>query len=302
MERNDESLSTRDLASPNEPVASADDRAPSRSDTGATTQPIAQGSAPEEAPVQAVDQTQAPEAQAAAAPAPGAVAATDRAESDGGRSPLDAQGTRAPADAYGSPAPADTDLRSAASDTDIGSAPADTDLGSAAADAYGSPAAADADMTSAPSEIGRAPAPADAQGTATQPATDSPPGAQPATESPPGTQAATGSTPAATPSAASTPSADAQVTSNEPLLAADSSAAFQRSWEEVQTRFVDDPQGAVEDADRLVANVMQQLAEGFAQEREGLEAQWGRGEDISTEDLRVAMQRYRSFFQRLLST
>jgi hypothetical protein len=86
-----------------------------------------------------------------------------------------------------------------------------------------------------------------------------------------------------------------------PLLSAEASSSFQRRWEEVQTRFVDEPRGAVEEADGLVANLMQQLAEGFAQERERLEAQWDRGEDISTEDLRVALQRYRSFFQRLLS-
>src|SRR4051812_34831380 len=85
-----------------------------------------------------------------------------------------------------------------------------------------------------------------------------------------------------------------------PLLA--DSEGFQSRWEEIQVRFVDEPRGAVEDADALVATVMQRLAEGFAQEREHLEAQWGRGEDISTEDLRVALQRYRSFFQRLLST
>jgi hypothetical protein len=85
-----------------------------------------------------------------------------------------------------------------------------------------------------------------------------------------------------------------------PLLA--DSEGFQRQWEEIQTRFVDEPRGAVEDADGLVASVMQRLAESFAQERERLEAQWGRGEDISTEDLRVALQRYRSFFRRLLST
>jgi hypothetical protein len=85
-----------------------------------------------------------------------------------------------------------------------------------------------------------------------------------------------------------------------PLLA--DSESFQSRWEEIQVRFVDEPRGAVEDADALVATVMQRLAEGFAQERERLEAQWGRGEDISTEDLRVALQRYRSFFQRLLST
>jgi hypothetical protein len=86
------------------------------------------------------------------------------------------------------------------------------------------------------------------------------------------------------------------------LLSEELSMTFQRRWEEVQTRFVDEPRGAVEDADGLVANLMQQLAQGFAQERERLEAQWGRGADISTEDLRVALQRYRSFFQRLLST
>ncbi len=86
------------------------------------------------------------------------------------------------------------------------------------------------------------------------------------------------------------------------LLPADTDATFQQRWKEIQTRFVDEPRGAVEDADSLVANLMQQLAEGFAKERERLEAQWGRGEDISTEDLRVALQRYRTFFQRLLST
>src|SRR5436190_1085830 len=62
-----------------------------------------------------------------------------------------------------------------------------------------------------------------------------------------------------------------------PLLA--DSEGFQTRWEEIQVRFVDEPRGAVEDADALVATVMQRLAEGFAQERERLEAQWGRGED-----------------------
>jgi hypothetical protein len=86
------------------------------------------------------------------------------------------------------------------------------------------------------------------------------------------------------------------------LLPADMDATFQQRWKEIQTRFVDQPREAVEDADSLVANLMQQLAEGFAKERERLEAQWGRGEDISTEDLRIALQRYRTVFQRLLST
>lgn len=72
-------------------------------------------------------------------------------------------------------------------------------------------------------------------------------------------------------------------------------------WEEIQTRFVDDPRQAVEDADALVAGVMKRMAEGFAQAREQLEGQWSRGEDVGTEDLRVALQRYRGFFQRLLA-
>ena len=86
-----------------------------------------------------------------------------------------------------------------------------------------------------------------------------------------------------------------------PLLADQLSAGFRQRWEEVQTRFVDDPRAAVQDADGLVATVMKQLAEDFARERSRLEAQWDRGEDISTEDLRVALTRYRSFFQRLLA-
>jgi hypothetical protein len=100
--------------------------------------------------------------------------------------------------------------------------------------------------------------------------------------------------------------ADQGVTSSdaaaEPLLATDAGTEFQTRWTEIQGRFVDEPRGAVQEADRLVAQVMKELAEGFAQERERLESQWGRGEDISTEELRVALQRYRSFFQRLLST
>ncbi len=85
------------------------------------------------------------------------------------------------------------------------------------------------------------------------------------------------------------------------LLPRDDNAAFQRRWETIQTEFVDEPRQTVEQADQLVAELMQRLAEGFAAERERLEQQWGRGEDVSTEDLRVALQRYRGFFRRLLS-
>ncbi len=75
---------------------------------------------------------------------------------------------------------------------------------------------------------------------------------------------------------------------------------FRSRWSEIQLAFVDEPRQAVEDADNLVASVMKKLAEGFATERAGLERQWDRGDSVSTEDLRVALQRYRSFFDRLL--
>jgi hypothetical protein len=85
------------------------------------------------------------------------------------------------------------------------------------------------------------------------------------------------------------------------LLPEGEESDFRRRWEEIQTRFVDDPREAVESADALVAGVMQRIAEGFAQARDGLEGQWSRGEDVGTEELRVALQRYRAFFRRLLS-
>jgi hypothetical protein len=72
-------------------------------------------------------------------------------------------------------------------------------------------------------------------------------------------------------------------------------------WDQVQTGFVDQPRNAVQEADGLVATAMKRLAEVFAQERSQLEQQWDRGADVSTEDLRLALQRYRSFFHRLLS-
>jgi hypothetical protein len=85
------------------------------------------------------------------------------------------------------------------------------------------------------------------------------------------------------------------------LLPREQNADFQSRWEKIQTGFVDEPRQTVEQADELVAELMKRLAEGFATERERLEGQWGRGEDVSTEDLRVTLQRYRGFFQRLLS-
>jgi hypothetical protein len=72
-------------------------------------------------------------------------------------------------------------------------------------------------------------------------------------------------------------------------------------WTDIQAGFVDEPRRAVESADALVADIMKRLSDTFARERSNLEQQWNRGENASTEDLRVALQRYRSFFDRLLA-
>ena len=86
-----------------------------------------------------------------------------------------------------------------------------------------------------------------------------------------------------------------------PLFPEDQLRDLQSKWNNIQTGFVDEPRTAVQDADALVASTMQQLAEAFSRERTNLEQQWGRGDSVSTEDLRVAFQRYRSFFRRMLS-
>jgi len=86
-----------------------------------------------------------------------------------------------------------------------------------------------------------------------------------------------------------------------PLLVNDEATALRHRWETIQIGFVDEPRRAVEDADSLVAQAMKRVAEVFAEERAQLERQWSQGQDVSTEDLRVALKRYRSFFDRLLS-
>ncbi len=87
----------------------------------------------------------------------------------------------------------------------------------------------------------------------------------------------------------------------EPLLGNEETESFQSRWQEIQVRFVDDPRDSVKDADGLVAELMQRLAGSFSEERNRLESEWERGGDVSTEDLRVALRHYRSFFNRLLS-
>jgi hypothetical protein len=84
-----------------------------------------------------------------------------------------------------------------------------------------------------------------------------------------------------------------------PLFEQGALEGFRSRWGAIQTGFVDNPRGAVKQADELVAAVMKRLAEVFADERANLEQAWAKGDDVSTEDLRVALRRYRSFFDRL---
>lgn len=98
-----------------------------------------------------------------------------------------------------------------------------------------------------------------------------------------------------------TTTADDERSERQSLFSEEDGHRLRSEWDAVQTAFVDDPRAAVARADELVARTIQNLAESFSSERARLEGQWGQGEEVSTEDLRVAFQRYRSFFDRLLS-
>jgi hypothetical protein len=97
--------------------------------------------------------------------------------------------------------------------------------------------------------------------------------------------------------AAKTPDQDR----NTPLFSEQESRDLFARWDALQVGFIDEPRQAVQEADHLVAAAMKRTAEVFAEERARLERQWDQGDNVSTEDLRVAMRRYRSFFRRLLS-
>jgi len=111
-------------------------------------------------------------------------------------------------------------------------------------------------------------------------------------------RAASGEPPQQPEQAALTPRASSAEAT--PLLAREALDEFKSRWIDIQTGFVDEPRAAVERADELVALAVKRLAESFAQEREQLESQWAREGNVSTEDLRLALQRYRAFFERLL--
>ncbi|MFZ0886110.1 MAG: hypothetical protein WAN14_22100 [Candidatus Acidiferrales bacterium] len=85
------------------------------------------------------------------------------------------------------------------------------------------------------------------------------------------------------------------------LFTPSESSELRARWDSIQVGFVDEPRKAVQEADALVSATTKRLAEIFSDERQKLEQQWDRSEDISTEDFRLALRRYRSFFARLLA-
>ena len=105
----------------------------------------------------------------------------------------------------------------------------------------------------------------------------------------------------ATRSATPQPRGPESVGEPEALFERHDAELFRGRWTDVQAAFVDDPRQAVQEADQLVADLMQRLAKRFADEKARLEADWSLGGEISTEDLRVALQHYRAFFDRLLA-
>ena len=88
--------------------------------------------------------------------------------------------------------------------------------------------------------------------------------------------------------------------SSAPLLDLEESGRLRTRWNEIQGQFVDEPRSAVQQADALVSEVIEQISQVFAKEHSSLESQWKQGDDVSTEDLRKALQHYRSFFNRLV--
>jgi hypothetical protein len=107
---------------------------------------------------------------------------------------------------------------------------------------------------------------------------------------------------AQSPATGTEPSApETEQRTDEPLFADGTLLGLRSRWDDIQAAFVDDPKECVQKADALVAQVVERLTTGFSETRSRLEEQWAKGEEASTEDLRIALKRYREFFQRLLS-
>ena len=127
---------------------------------------------------------------------------------------------------------------------------------------------------------------------------EQPQGTPPASEP---TEPAASADPTTAPAAPADPRAQSESSTEEVLFADDDLAELRSRWAAVQASFVDDPKDCVQKADVLVSDLVEQLTSGFAHARSRLEEQWARGEEASTEDLRVALMHYREFFQRLLA-
>jgi hypothetical protein len=97
------------------------------------------------------------------------------------------------------------------------------------------------------------------------------------------------------------PRVDHESSTAEMLFADDDVSDLRARWAGVQAAFVDNPKECVQKADHLVSDLVEQLTAGFAQARSRLEEQWSRGQEASTEDLRMALMHYREFFDRLLA-
>ena len=124
-------------------------------------------------------------------------------------------------------------------------------------------------------------------------------GTDPTTAQSVGTQPLPARTVETDPSTAATVGTDPST--EESLFGNDKLSDLRSRWDHVQSGFVDDPRECVQQADGIVSDVVDQLTTGFSEVRSRLEAQWARGEEASTEDLRLALKRYREFFERLLA-
>jgi hypothetical protein len=91
------------------------------------------------------------------------------------------------------------------------------------------------------------------------------------------------------------------IENREQILTPDFTQQLRSRWDQIQGAFVDEPRRAVQQADQLVDDAIQRLSQSFTEQRSNLEGQWDRGDDVSTEELRIALQKYRAFFQKLLT-
>jgi hypothetical protein len=91
------------------------------------------------------------------------------------------------------------------------------------------------------------------------------------------------------------------LTERTPLFDEHEVTELRERWQHIQGTFVDDPHASVEQADQLVSTAIQRLTDIFSTEKSNLETAWSRNSDVSTEEMRQALRRYRAFFDRILT-